>query len=85
MMIPLRYTYRSLLVRKTTTLATAFGVGLVVFVLAASLMMSAGVKKTLGASGRDDVAIVLRKGSDAELGSGVEDPQVSLIRAMPGV
>lgn len=85
MMIPLRYTYRSLLVRKTTTIATAFGIALVVFVLAASLMMSAGVKKTLGASGRDDVAIVLRKGSDAELGSGIEDPQVSLIRAMPGV
>jgi putative ABC transport system permease protein len=85
MMIPLRYTYRSLLVRKTTTFATAFGIALVVFVLAASLMMSAGVKKTLGASGREDVAIVLRKGSDAELGSGIEDPQVSLIRAMPGV
>jgi putative ABC transport system permease protein len=84
-MIPLRYTYRSLLVRKTTTFATAFGIALVVFVLAASLMMSAGVKKTLGASGREDVAIVLRKGSDAELGSGIEDPQVSLIRAMPGV
>jgi putative ABC transport system permease protein len=85
MMIPLRYTYRSLLVRKTTTFATAFGIALVVFVLAASLMMSAGVRKTLGASGREDVAIVLRKGSDAELGSGIEDPQVSLIRAMPGV
>lgn len=85
MLIPLRYTYRSLLVRKTTTLATALGIALVVFVLAASLMMSAGVKKTLGASGRSDVAIVLRKGSDAELGSGVEDPQVGLVRAMPGV
>lgn len=85
MMIPLRYTYRSLFVRKATTAATALGIALVVFVLATSLMMSAGVKKTLASSGRPDVAIVLRKGSDAELGSGVEDPQVSLIRAMPGV
>jgi putative ABC transport system permease protein len=85
MMIPLRYTYRSLLVRKATTVATALGIGLVVFVLATSLMMSAGVKKTLGSTGRSDVALVLRKGSDAELGSGVEDPQVSLVRAMPGV
>jgi len=85
MMIPFRYTYRSLLVRKATTAATALGIGLVVFVLAASLMMSAGVKKTLSAAGRTDVAIVLRKGSDAELGSGVDDPQVGLVRAMPGV
>ena len=85
MMIPLRYTYRSLLVRKATTAATSLGIGLVVFVLAASLMMSAGVKKTLAAAGRTDVAIVLRKGSDAELGSGVDDPQVGLVRALPGV
>ena len=85
MMIPLRYTYLSLLVRKATTLATSFGIALTVFVLASSLMMSAGVKKTLGAAGREDVAIVLRKGSDAELGSAIEDPQVGLIRAMPGV
>jgi putative ABC transport system permease protein len=85
MMIPLRYTYRSLLVRKATTIAAAFGIAMTVFVLASALMMSAGVKKTLGSSGRADVAIVLRKGSDAELGSGIEDPQVGLIRAMPGI
>ncbi len=84
-MIPLRYTYRSLLVRKATTIAAAFGIAMTVFVLASALMMSAGVKKTLGSSGRADVAIVLRKGSDAELGSGIEDPQVGLIRAMPGI
>ena len=32
-------------------------------------MLSAGIKKTLGVSGKPDNAIVLRKGSDAELGS----------------
>jgi putative ABC transport system permease protein len=51
-MIPVRYNIRSLAVRKTTTLATAFGIALVVFVLASSLMLSAGIKKTLGVSGR---------------------------------
>jgi putative ABC transport system permease protein len=84
-MIPIRYNLRSLAVRKTTTLATAAGIGLVVFVLAAALMLSAGVKKTLGISGSDDVAIVLRKGSDNELSSGIEEQQVGLIKAMPGV
>ncbi len=84
-MIPIRYNVRSLFVRRATTLATALGVALVVFVLGASLMLSAGVKKTLGTSGSPDVAIVLRKGSNAELGSGVDDPQVTLVKGIAGV
>jgi putative ABC transport system permease protein len=85
MMIPLRYNLRSLWVRKATTLATALGIALVVFVLASALMLSQGVKETLGAAGREDVAIVLRKGSDAEMGSIVDNPQIGLIKSMPGV
>ncbi len=84
-MIPIRYNVRSLLVRKPTTIATALGIALVVFVLATSLMLSAGIKKTLGTTGRDDVAIVLRKGSYNELGSVVEDAKVGILLAMPGV
>jgi putative ABC transport system permease protein len=84
-MIPIRYNVRSLVVRKATTLATAFGIALVVFVLAASLMLSAGIRKTLGASGKPDNAIVLRMGSDAELGSVIEESSVPLILAAPGV
>jgi putative ABC transport system permease protein len=72
-------------VRKATTLATALGIALVVFVLASSLMLSAGIRKTLGSSGRADNAIVLRMGSDAELGSVVEESSVPLILAAPGV
>jgi putative ABC transport system permease protein len=85
MMIPLKYNLRSLAVRRRTTAATALGIALVVFVLASALMLSAGVKKTMGDAGKADVAIVLRKGSDNELGSGVEEPQVGLIKSMPGV
>jgi putative ABC transport system permease protein len=84
-MIPIRYNVRSLAVRKATTLATALGIALVVFVLASSLMLSAGIRKTLGSSGRVDNAIVLRMGSDAELGSVVEESSVPLILAAPGV
>jgi len=84
-MIPIRYNLRSLAVRKATTFATAFGIALVVFVLAAALMLAEGIARTLGASGRSDVAIVLRKGSENELSSGIDDPQVSLVAAMPGV
>ncbi|HTJ84399.1 MAG TPA: FtsX-like permease family protein [Polyangiaceae bacterium] len=84
-MVPIKYNVRSLFVRKATTIATAVGVGFAVWVFAASLMLSAGVKKTLGSSGSPDVAVVLRKGSDNELASGVEDTQISVIRAAPGV
>lgn len=80
-MVPISYNLRSLAVRKTTTLATAGGIALVVFVLAAVLMLSAGVKRTLSVSGAPDVALVLRKGSDAELSSGIEIPNVGLILA----
>jgi putative ABC transport system permease protein len=83
--VPLRYNVRNLFVRKTTTFAAATGVALVVFVLASSLMLSNGIKQTLGASGRTDSVVVLRKGSDAETNSTVDEPNVGLILAAPGV
>ena len=84
-MVPIRYNVRNLLVRRTTTLAAALGVGLVVFVLAASLMLNEGLARTLDLSGSPDTAIVLRKGSDSEMPSSVEDKAISLIKVAPGV
>lgn len=84
-MIPLSYNVRSLLVRKTTTFATAFGIALVVFVMAASLMLATGIQKTMVSAGRPDHVIVLRKGSDTEMASGIEMKNVGLILAAPGV
>jgi len=84
-MIPIRYNVRSLAVRRATTVATAVGVGLVVFVLASSLMLMTGIRKTLGTTGKVENAIALRMGSDAELGSIVEDATVPLVLAAPGV
>jgi putative ABC transport system permease protein len=72
-------------VRKTTTFATDFGIGLVVFVLASCLMLSAGIERTMMSSGKPSNALVLRKGSDNELSSGVETRLVSLVSASPGV
>jgi putative ABC transport system permease protein len=83
--IPLSYNVRSLLVRKTTTIATALGVGLVVFVLAAAFMLGTGITKTMVGAGRRDNAIVLRKGSDTELASSLEVNTLSMIAGAPGV
>lgn len=84
-MIPLSYNVRSLLVRRTTTIATAIGIGMVVFVLAASMMLYNGIQNTLAASGSASNAFVLRKGSDAELSSSIEGPTAKLIMDGPGV
>jgi len=84
-MIPLTYNVRSLLVRKTTTVATALGIGLVVFVLASAFMLGTGITKTMVGAGRGDNAIVLRKGSDTEMASSLEVKTLGLIGAAPGV
>lgn len=78
-MVPIKYNVRSLIVRKSTTAAAAFGLALVVWVLASALMLANGVKKTLGRAASPDVAIVLRKGSDNELTSAIEDKHVNLV------
>lgn len=85
MMVPIIYNLRSLRVRKTTTLVTALGIGLVVFVLASALMLSAGIERTMAVGGSPDVAIVLRKGSDGELASQIDVTNVSLVLASPAV
>ena len=84
-MIPLSYSLRSLMVRKATTFATAFGIALVVFVFASVMMLGNGIKETLGASGREDTAIVMSKGAQAELGSTILQNQVGKIAQMAGV
>ncbi len=84
-MIPVSYNIRNLAVRKATTIASASGIALVVFVLAAALMLSEGLSQTMAASGSADTAIVLRKGNDAELSSSIPDPTVGIIRSAPGI
>ena len=84
-MVPVKYNLRNLVVRKTTSIAAGLGLGLVVFVFASVLMLSNGVQKTLGRSAEPNVAVVLRKGSDAELASGLEEAQVGVMIANPAV
>lgn len=84
-MVPITYNLRSLWVRKVTTIATAAGVALVVFVFGAALMLSAGVQKAMRISGRDDTVIVLRDGSAAELPSSFSADNINLIRDRPEV
>ena len=67
MAIPLAYNLRNLVVRKTTTIMTALGIGLTVAVLLAILALVGGLRTTLDASGDPLQVLVLRKGSESEL------------------
>lgn len=80
-MIPIKYNVRNLIVRKTTTIAAALGLALVVFVFAAAQMLGNGIKKTLGRSANPETVIVMRKGSSSEMESGIEEQQVNLVLA----
>jgi putative ABC transport system permease protein len=80
-MIPIKYNVRNLIVRKTTTVAAAFGLALVVFVFAAAQMLGNGIKKTLGRTANAETAIVMRKGASSEMESGIEEQQVNLVLA----
>jgi ABC-type antimicrobial peptide transport system permease subunit len=83
--IPLSYIARNLWVRRVTTVLTAGGMALVVYVFATVLMMSAGIEATLVATGQPDNVIMLRKGAGAEINSGVARQQAAIIESLPGI
>jgi len=70
MAIPLNYIARNLVARRLTTTLTAGGMALVVYVFATVLMLSAGLQKTLVATGQDDNVVVIRRSSQTEVQSG---------------
>jgi putative ABC transport system permease protein len=84
-LIPLSYNLRNLRVRKTTTAAAALGLALVVFVFATVRMLSNGIHKAMYQASDPSVAIVLRKGAEAEMESGIEQTKIPLIATTPGV
>jgi len=81
--IPISYSFRNLWTRRLTTVLTASGMALVVFVFAAILMLAEGLRKTLVETGSYDNVIVIRKGSNSEVQSGVSRYQASIIETQP--
>src|SRR5918994_746043 len=85
MRLPLRYTIRNLWTRKLTTMLTAGGMALVVFVFAAVQMLDTGLRATLVATGQGDNVLVTRRGSNAEISSGVDRVQAAIIESQPEI
>ena len=76
---------RSIPQRFWMSLATVLAVAVVVAVLLAFLAMANGFRTTLQGSGSDQLAVLLRTGSQAEINSVLTREQVNLIAESPGI
>ena len=85
MAVPLAYIARNLVARRLTTALTAGGMALVVYVFATVLMLSAGLEKTLVATGQDDNVVVIRRSSQTEVQSGIARLQAGIVESLPEI
>lgn len=83
--IPFFYSFRNLWVRGITTLLTAFGLALVVYVFTSVLMLDEGLKKTLVSTGEFDNVVVTRRGAVSEIQSSISREQASIISQLSQV
>src|SRR5678815_6158724 len=79
MKIPFSYTLRNLWARKLTTVLTAGGMALVVFVFATVLMLEEGLRKTLVETGSYDNVVVIRRSAQTEVQSAIDRVQACLL------
>ena len=85
MKVPFVYNLRSILQRPVSTAMTALGIALVVAVFVAMLALAGGFRATLAKSGSADNVIVLRRGADSEMSSGITREDARLIESFPHV
>jgi len=76
---------RSIPERWAPSLVIVIGLAGVVAVFTALLAMATGFESTLKATGRTDLALILRGGSDAELNSAFDRDSTDLIKQEPGI
>lgn len=85
MAIPLSYNIRNLVVRRTTTIMTALGIGLTVAVLLAVLSLVQGLKTAFAETGNPLNVMILRQGATSELVSNFTRQQFQDLKFLPGI
>jgi ABC-type lipoprotein release transport system permease subunit len=85
MAIPLSYNLRSVIQRPVSTATTAVGIGLTVAIYIGALALAAGFRASLVTTGSPDNILVLRKGADSEISSGITLDNVNILKANPAV
>ena len=84
-MIPIVYNARSMMQRPVSSSFTAVGIALVVAVFIAMLALGQGLQAALATTGSDRNVVVLRKGADSELSSGLSRETARLLASSPHV
>ena len=85
MALPIKYNFRNITVRKSSTLATALTIGLTVGVFLMVMALAKGIDLTLASSGEPLNLIVLREGSTAELNSSVSRENLNDLKFLDGI
>ena len=85
MKIPLTYNLRSVRQRPVSTALTALGIALVVAVFIGMLALANGFAAALTRTGSDRNVLVLRKGADSEMSSGLDRDAVNTLISSPHV
>jgi putative ABC transport system permease protein len=85
MKIPLTYNLRSVRQRPVSTALTALGIGLVVAVFIGMLALANGFAAALTRTGSEQNVLVLRKGADSEMSSGLDRDAVSALTGTPHI
>lgn len=85
MKIPPSYVARNLWSRRLTTVLTAAGLALVVFVFAAVLMLNEGLHATMVTTGEYDNVVLIRSSSETEVQSSVPRAQADAAISHPAV
>lgn len=84
-MIPAKYNFRNLRVRWVTTVMTVLGIALVVWASVLSLGLVDGLEHALTITGNELDLIVLRKGSQDEVSSGIEQSIARELATLEGI
>ncbi len=85
MRVPFSYVAKSLMARRLTTLLTAGGMALVVYVFATVLMLAEGLRETLVSTGQPDNVVVIRRSAQSEVQSGIDRAQAGIVESLPDI
>ena len=83
--IPVKYSIRNILVRRTTAVLTTLGISLVVGTFIAVMALSEGISHVFTASGGESNFIILRQNASAESMSGVDRDDIAVVSSLPGI
>ena len=85
MAIPFVYNVRNVVQRPLSTLATGWGIAMVVTILVGAFALASGFQAALVGTGSPANAIVLRTGADSEISSGIGREAANVLKALPDV